>query len=69
MGFLISQLRSSEGVFAHVSMYVHRGVTEHSCACACASGCDQMGTESVERHRDRQTHDPADRKIDRGTND
>lgn len=27
------------------------------------------GDGSVERHRDRQTHDQADRKIDRGTND
>lgn len=68
MGFLISQLRSSEGVFAHVSMYVHRGVTEHSCACACVSGCDQWGRVCRDTEG-RQTHDQADRKIDRGTND
>ncbi len=27
MGFFISQLRSCDEVFAHVSMHVHRGVT------------------------------------------
>lgn len=43
MGFLISQLRSSEGVFAHVSMHMHRGVTEHSWARVCVRGCDQRG--------------------------
>lgn len=30
MGFLISQLRSCDRLFAHVSMHVHTGVTEHS---------------------------------------
>lgn len=67
LGFFISQLRSCDEVFAHVSMHVHRGVTERLC-----EGVTGGGNRRMCRETPRQTDSWPGRqkKIkDRGTND